>query len=166
MDWNFFFGFAGRINRAKCWRAMLLNFVCMMMFIMIVPLSIGDSFRNADPKWAAPLTLALLCGTVGPILVVSMWCFAAISIKRLHDRDKSGWWMVLFFIVPSLLDKLWDWLNDPTLAFIVSAIGFGLSVWCFVEIFCLKGTKGPNRFGSDPLAKGNISVRAIERRYA
>src|SRR5450755_176118 len=111
MDWDFFFGFEGRINRAKCWRVMLLNFVCVMMFIMIVPLSIGGSFHNADPKWAMPLTLALLCGTVGPIIIVSMWCFAAISIKRLHDRNKSGWWMVLFFIVPSLLDKLWDWLD-------------------------------------------------------
>jgi uncharacterized membrane protein YhaH (DUF805 family) len=159
MDWDFFFGFEGRINRAKCWRVMLLNFVCVMMFIMIVPLSIGGSFHNADPKWAMPLTLALLCGTVGPIIIVSMWCFAAISIKRLHDRNKSGWWMVLFFIVPSLLDKLWDWLDDPTVAFLVRALGFGLSVWSFVEIFCLKGTKGPNRFGFDPLAKGNMSVQ-------
>jgi uncharacterized membrane protein YhaH (DUF805 family) len=77
------------------------------------------------------------------------------------NRNKSGWWMVLFFIVPSLLDKLWDWLDHPTAAFVVSVIGFGLSTWCFVEIFCLKGTKGPNRFGSDPLAKGNMSVHAI-----
>ena len=41
-------------------------------------------------------------------------------------------------------------------------VGFGLSAWCFVEIFCLKGTKGPNRFASDPLAKGNMSVGVIE----
>jgi uncharacterized membrane protein YhaH (DUF805 family) len=161
MDWDFFFGFEGRINRARCWRVMALNFVCLMIFMMVVPLSIGGSFYNSDPKWAMPLTLALLCGTMGPILIVSMWCFAAISIKRLHDRNKSAWWMVLFFVVPSLLDKLWDWLDHPTAAFIVSAIGFGLSVWCFVEIFCLRGTRGPNRFGSDPLAKGNMSVAAV-----
>jgi uncharacterized membrane protein YhaH (DUF805 family) len=123
-------------------------------------------FYNADPTWAKPLTLALLCGTMGPIFIISTWCFAATSIKRLHDRDKSGWWMVLFFIVPSLLDKLWGWLNEPNTAFIVSAIGFGLSVWGFVEIFCLRGTKGPNRFGSDPLAKGNMSFHAIEHRHA
>ena len=49
---------------------------------MIVPLSIGDSFAIPIPNSGAALTLALLCGTVGPILVVSMWCFAAISIKR------------------------------------------------------------------------------------
>ena len=52
MDWNFFFGFDGRINRAKCWRAMLLNSVCLLIFILVVPLNLGGSFGNADPKWA------------------------------------------------------------------------------------------------------------------
>jgi uncharacterized membrane protein YhaH (DUF805 family) len=37
MDWNFFFGFEGRINRARFWRVMLLNFVCTMIFMMVVP---------------------------------------------------------------------------------------------------------------------------------
>jgi uncharacterized membrane protein YhaH (DUF805 family) len=163
MDWDFFFGFAGRINRARYWRVMLLNFVCLMIFMIVVPLSIGGSFYDADPKWAKPLTLALLAGTMGPVFIISTWCFAAISIKRLHDRDKSGWWMAVFFIVPSLLGKLSDRLDAPTLAFILSGIGLGLSVWCFVEIFCLKGSKGPNRFGSDPLAKGNMSIGAVSR---
>jgi uncharacterized membrane protein YhaH (DUF805 family) len=166
MDWNFFFGFEGRIIRAKYWRVILLNFVCLMIFMMVVPLSLGSSFYGADPKWAKPLTLALLAGTMGPMLIISTWCFAAMSIKRLHDRDKSAWWMVPFFIAPSLLGKLSDRLDDETAVFIISAIGFGLSVWCFVEIFCLKGTKGPNRFGSGPLAKGNMAVGAIERQYA
>jgi uncharacterized membrane protein YhaH (DUF805 family) len=163
MDFDFFFGFAGRINRAKYWRVIMLNFVCLMLFMMVVPLSIGGSFYNADPKWAKPLTLALLAGTMGPILIISTWCFAAMSIKRLHDRNKSGWWMALFFIAPSLLGKLSDRLDDQAAVFIVSGIGLGLSVWCFVEIVCLKGSKGPNRFGSDPLAKGNMSAYASSR---
>jgi uncharacterized membrane protein YhaH (DUF805 family) len=163
MDYNFFFGFAGRINRAKTWRVNLLNFVCLMLFMVTVPLSIGSSFYSADQAWAKPLTLALLAGTMGPVFIISMWCFAAISIKRLHDRNKSGWWMALFFIVPSLLGKLSDRLDDQTAVFILGGIGLGLSVWCFVEIFCLRGTRGPNRFGSDPLAKGNMSVYAVER---
>jgi uncharacterized membrane protein YhaH (DUF805 family) len=145
---------------------MLLNFVCLMIFMMAVPLSIGGSFYNADPKWAMPLTLALLAGTMGPILIISTWCFVAISIKRLHDRNKSGWWMALFFIAPSLLGKLSDRLDDQTAVLVVSAVGFALSVWCFVEIFCLKGSKGPNRFGSDPLAKGNMSIQVLSRARA
>jgi uncharacterized membrane protein YhaH (DUF805 family) len=158
MDWNFFFGFDGRINRAKCWRAMLLNSVCLLIFILVVPLNLGGSFGNADPKWGAPLLIALLLGTLGPAIIISTWCFAAIAIKRLHDRDRSGWWMVVFFIVPPLLDKLWDWLDSPTAAFFVSLLGAALSVWAFVEIFCLRGTRGPNLFGSDPLARGNMRI--------
>ena len=57
---------------------------------MVVPLSIGGSFYNADPKWAKPLTLALLAGTMGPIYILRMRCLTAISIKRLHDRNKSA----------------------------------------------------------------------------
>jgi uncharacterized membrane protein YhaH (DUF805 family) len=166
MDYDFFFGFDGRINRAKYWRVILLNFICLMIFMLVVPLSIGSSFYNADPTWAKPLTLALLAGTMGPVLIISTWCFAAMSIKRLHDRNKSGWWLALFFIAPSLLGKLSDRLDDQTAVFIIGLVGFGLSVWCFVEIFCLKGTKGPNRFGSDPLAKGNMSAYAVTRATA
>jgi uncharacterized membrane protein YhaH (DUF805 family) len=147
-------------------RVNLLNFVCLMIFMMVVPLSIGSSFHDADPKWAMPLTLALLAGTMAPVLIISTWCFAAMSIKRLHDRNKNGWWMLLFFIAPSLLGKLSDRLDDQTAVFIIGGLGLGLSVWCFAEIFCLKGTKGPNRFGSDPLAKGNISIGAISRATA
>jgi uncharacterized membrane protein YhaH (DUF805 family) len=86
------------------------------------------------------------------LLVTFVWLFAATAIKRLHDRGKSGWWFAQFFIAPSLLNKLSDWLNNPLFATLVSALSFGLSVWCFVELFCLRGTRGPNRFGSDPLA--------------
>jgi uncharacterized membrane protein YhaH (DUF805 family) len=158
MDWNFFFGFEGRIGRAKCWRATALNFFCLLMFMLLVPLNIAGSFLGADPKWAIPFTIALLFGTLGPAIVISTWCFAALAIKRLHDRDRSGWWMLLFFIVPSLLDKLWDWLDNPSAAYFVSLVGFVLSIWSFVEIFCLRGTRGPNRFGSDPLARGNMRI--------
>jgi uncharacterized membrane protein YhaH (DUF805 family) len=50
----------------------------------------------------------------------------AISVRRLHDRDKSGWWVLLNFV--------------PLIGIII------LIVW-----FCMRGTVGPNRFGPDPL---------------
>jgi uncharacterized membrane protein YhaH (DUF805 family) len=46
-----------------------------------------------------------------------------VHIKRFHDRDKSGWW-VLIGLVP-----------------IIGAI------WLLIELGFLKGTPGPNRFG-------------------
>jgi len=158
MEWNFFFGFEGRINRAKCWRVMALNSLCLLTFVLFVWLNLGVSFGSADAKSGIPLSIAVLFGTLGPALIASMWCFAAIAIKRLHDRDRSGWWMVVFFIVPPLLDKVCDLLGNPAAAFVVSLASAGLSLWAFVEIFYLKGTQGPNRFGSDPLARGNMRI--------
>jgi len=54
---------------------------------------------------------------------------------------------------------LWDWLDNPHLALLVSAIGFGLTVWGILELFWLRGTGGPNRFGFDPLAPVSTSPR-------
>jgi uncharacterized membrane protein YhaH (DUF805 family) len=47
-----------------------------------------------------------------------------VNIKRFHDRDKSGWW-VLIVLIP-----------------IIGAI------WLLIELGFLKGTPGPNQFGS------------------
>jgi len=60
----------------------------------------------------------------------------AIAIRRLHDLDRSGWWIVLVLI--------------PLIGAIV------LIVW-----YCSKGTEGSNRFGPDSLATmgGQISPR-------
>jgi uncharacterized membrane protein YhaH (DUF805 family) len=54
----------------------------------------------------------------------------AMSIRRLHDLDRSGWWyfLVLIPIIGWIILLIWD---------------------------CTKGTDGPNRFGPDPL--GTIS---------
>src|SRR6266446_3709262 len=173
---EFLFSFEGRINRAKYWYALFASSTACLVFLSILAFAIGGifgasvksvhvgisdflrnlssfpfsvSFRNAGSTPIATL-LFYVAGT--PIFVVSAWILAATTIKRLHDRNKSGWWIVPFFIAPGLLDKLWNWIDDPTMALCVSAIGFGLNVWCFVEMICLKGTSGPNRFGPDPLA--------------
>jgi uncharacterized membrane protein YhaH (DUF805 family) len=60
----------------------------------------------------------------------------AVAVRRLHDLDRSGWWILLFLI--------------PLIGAII------LVVW-----FCSKGTEGPNRFGSERLTGlGQISGHA------
>ncbi len=55
------------------------------------------------------------------------WPGLAVSVKRWHDRGKSGWW-VLVALVPVI-----GWL------------------WALIENGFLRGTIGANRFGADPL---------------
>jgi uncharacterized membrane protein YhaH (DUF805 family) len=65
------------------------------------------------------------------VVVILFWLATvlptlAITIRRLHDLDRTGWWIFLG-LVP-----------------IVGAII--LIIW-----YCSRGTQGPNRFGPDPL---------------
>mgnify|MGYP000628011175 CR=1 FL=1 len=68
-------------------------------------------------------------GLVGIILMVFYLAILipsiAVGIRRLHDNDKSGWWFLLAFV--------------PIASFYL------------LYLFVIKGTDGPNRFGSDPL---------------
>jgi uncharacterized membrane protein YhaH (DUF805 family) len=156
MDWNWFlFSFEGRINRAKFWLAALIWFATVFSFMTIFMFAVAGILRASghDIHFVSSKTMHPAFYLLGlPLFVTFVWLFAATVIKRLHDRARSGWWFAPFFIAPGLLDKLSDWLDNPLLATLVSALAFGLSILCFVELFCLRGTRGPNRFGSDPLA--------------
>jgi uncharacterized membrane protein YhaH (DUF805 family) len=153
MNWTWYlFSFEGRINRAKFWLAPLIWFAAiyssMTIFTWVI---LGILLATGNHSHFVSSETMLPAFYLAPLLVIFVWLFAATVIKRLHDRAKSGWWLALFLIMPSLLGKLSDWLDYGPLAALVSVLDIGLCVWCFVELFCLRGTAGPNRFGPDPL---------------
>jgi uncharacterized membrane protein YhaH (DUF805 family) len=177
MDWTWYlFGFKGRIDRAKYWLAGLI-IVCWMIFLAALTVASGivsgggkisfgfdidDIFRIIDPATYHALAGAelpsLLIRAIGTALF--LWVYFATSIKRLHDRDKSGWWMVPFFVVPGLYNQFADRLPDSYLVLPLALIAFVLCVWGFVEMYCLKGSRTTNRFGPNPV----LPVKA-ERRW-
>jgi uncharacterized membrane protein YhaH (DUF805 family) len=167
MDWTWYlFGFKGRINRAKMWLSVLIV-LCWMLFLSGLAVASGivsgkevsfgfdidDIFRVVDPASWRSLSSAyvstLLVKAIGTSLFV--WVYFATSIKRLHDRDKSGYWMVPFFVAPGLYNQFVDRLPDSWLDLPLALIAFALCIWGFVEIFCLKGSRKTNRFGPNPL---------------
>jgi len=167
MDWNWFlFNFEGRINRAKFWLAAFIWYATVFSFMTIFLFVVAGILRASgnDLHFVSTKTMHPAFYLLGfPLLVIIVWLFAATAFKRLHDRGKSGWWLAPFFIAPGLLNKLSDWLDNPILALFGSALSFGLCVWCFIELFCLRGTKGPNRFGPDPLAPVSPNAPAASR---
>jgi len=169
MDWGWFlFSFNGRINRAKYWLATLI-ILCWMIFVLMIlatlatvfgigggPLAIdavGISasipFGNDGPSSKAALVTQIV---LIPMTLVFTWSYAAASIKRLHDRNKSGWWVVPYIVAPSLNDQFGDWLGDSRAAPFIGLAVFIALIWGFIEMCLLKGTRGPNQFGPDPLA--------------
>jgi len=79
----------------------------------------------------------------------------SITTERLHDRDKSACWLVVFYVVPGGLGQhakaAWFAGAIGTMPnFLLALAGFALTIWGFVEIGCLGGTPGSNTYGPDP----------------
>ena len=72
----------------------------------------------------------------------------AVGLKRLHDRDMSGWWLLVFYLLPPALDGLGRALGIPI---IFSLAGSAISIWALVVLGFLRGTPGANQYGPDPL---------------
>ena len=104
-------GFTGRAARSEYWYWAL--------FVLIADL-IADvlDFAMTHGHGVSLFGTIVVLGQIIPDL--------AVGVRRLHDRDKSGWFLLFCFI--------------PLVGTII------LIVW-----FCLRGTPGPNRFGEDPV---------------
>jgi uncharacterized membrane protein YhaH (DUF805 family) len=177
MDYQWFlFRFEGRINRAKYWLATLI-ILCWMILVLMLLAGLGGLFGIADRRFAIniisisasfqfadadlPSKAALFPRIVTwPMTLVFAWCYLAASIKLLHDRNRSGWWMLPFFAAPGLYSHLEDRLGDSYAAALVGLAVFVVFVWGYVEMCFLKGTRGPNRFGPDPLTPVSTSAHA------
>jgi uncharacterized membrane protein YhaH (DUF805 family) len=175
MDYLWYlFSFEGRINRARNWQALLviigIGFCWIMVFGMLTigaatmlgatgpaKFSLGSEeiLKLFDPAFYRTLALAnlpiVLFQVTGSMLI--LWIFFATSIKRLHDRDKSAWWMIPFVVLPAYHDQVAEWLPDVFVLQVLLALGaFVLCIWGAIELYFLKGSRRTNRFGRDPLA--------------
>jgi uncharacterized membrane protein YhaH (DUF805 family) len=170
MDWVWYlFKFEGRINRAKFWLAGLI-IVCWMIFLVMllfVPVgylfgwtqklhvSLDNIFAVFDPQSYRDVSRSDLGSIIvqAMVLPLVMWVFLATAVKRLHDRDKSGWWIVPFFVLPGLYKQFEDRLPDSYFLLPVALAVFVFMVWGFVEMYFLKGATSTNGFGPNPLAE-------------
>lgn len=111
--------FSGRSRRMEYWM-----FTLFQIIVIFVPFFFLMPFGDLDGE-VPTLFWLLLLAYLAIFLIPSI----AVTVRRFHDQDKSGWFYLLSFI---------------------PYIG-GLIVFVFM---CLEGTKGPNRFGPDPLGGG------------
>jgi uncharacterized membrane protein YhaH (DUF805 family) len=153
MRWQWlFFGFEGRINRAKFWLATLIY---ALVDIVVKAAKSAASWLGAAHGFNHPVVIQTLC--FGFELALWLSCLAVFA-KRLHDRDKSGWWLLVLYIAPIaavLLAGLIGTMNSDFGGFAARMCFlavFAFFIWFFVELGCLQGTRGYNRYGRDPLA--------------
>lgn len=128
-----YFDFLGRSRRREYWL-----FVLFTVLVNAVIDAVFGTRTNTFGPAGANFAVSVQGGFGGAIS--GLFAFAtlipslAVSVRRLHDQDRSGW-LLLLALIPFL-----GW--------------FALLV-----LMCLEGTRGPNRFGSDP--KGRIDARDV-----
>jgi uncharacterized membrane protein YhaH (DUF805 family) len=149
--------FSGRARRAEYWWY-ILGLVVAYIVAMIIDNLLGLSGMVGGVYGPAAMIVAL--GTLVPSL--------AVAVRRLHDTNRSGWWMLLV-IVPYVImgvsfgmaagsDDPMGALASAGLVSILALIG-GIVLLIFLV---LEGTKGDNRFGPDPKADERSGAVAAE----
>jgi uncharacterized membrane protein YhaH (DUF805 family) len=107
--------FSGRAVRSEYWFWVLFSVLGGLATEIL-----DAGIFSSDIPSASPLNSVFNLLTFLPSL--------AIAIRRLHDIDKRGWWVLITLTIIGI---------------------FFLIYWA-----CKKGTPGPNRFGPDPFAAG------------
>ena len=103
-------GFSGRACRSEYWYWVLAMIIGGIITGIVDYAAFGDSDYG-------PVNSIFSLATFLPSL--------AVSIRRLHDIDRTGWWWLIVFTIIGI---------------------FVLIYWA-----CVRGTAGPNRFGPDSL---------------
>jgi uncharacterized membrane protein YhaH (DUF805 family) len=178
---HYLFGFNGRINRAKLWLFILvtLGWEIVIGLVAVVGLHWSSYIEasktwKVDPEggpplpWPDPVTgIAgwIAMGLIAALILAYAVSLCAVYTKRLHDRNKGAWWLLLFLVVPwglTLLEctavpalfKLGPYFGPLGMGWgAAGLLGAIVSLWAFIELFCLKGSAGANPYGADPLAK-------------
>lgn len=156
------FSFNGRINRGQYWLGCGLIFVGSFFAFMLI------GTMNVQPtvlgKPTAPDLGALGAGSflILPVWLASMWSGLAIQVKRFHDRGRSGYWTLLpllpvVMMISGLISSVAA--NANAAQFIASVMPWlvallAINFWFFIELGCLPGKDGPNKYDSTPSAPG------------
>ena len=146
--------FSGRAPRAEYWWFYLGT------VIVQIPLTILDSGLG---EWA-PLSSLFSLVTLLPWL--------AVSVRRLHDINRSGWWLFALFATIILVAITWvaafgslgaDFNaadSEPSGSMVIGMIVGVIAVTVIaiaVLMFSVKpGTDGPNDYGADPYGRDNL----------
>lgn len=123
--------FSGRSRRKEYWLFALFQ----LLVSMVIGAVFGQSsYMTGEGMMAAGTLVRGPGGVVQNLFVlVSFIPGLAVTVRRLHDQDRSGWLLLLVFL--------------PILG------------WFALFVFmCLEGTRGTNRFGPDPKNPTDLGV--------
>lgn len=177
MNWMFvplkrYAEFSGRSRRMEFWMWFLFQFLLNLLFVILIVASVGAGALSPDPR-------QVMAALGGAVIIYLLWLLIslaffipnlAVTIRRLHDSGRSGFWVWLFW-GPYLLSIVLSFMSASTAAAGGddaaggALAGILLLAWlagCLVLLIFmfLEGTRGPNEYGPDPKGQGLDQVFA------
>jgi len=146
--------FTGRARRKEYWMFLLFNIIIAYILLFI------DNALGTGPLTGSGDTN----DTIFNIYTLAIFVpFIAVVVRRLHDTNRSGKWILLTIVPIFVMTPIFTLLFSTTLqgdpgatviilmilAFALMAISMIGSIIIFVFSF-LNGTVGPNKYGEDP----------------
>jgi uncharacterized membrane protein YhaH (DUF805 family) len=128
-----YFSHRGRIGRLRLLKLNLLN----LLALAFLSASIYLLYRLTESPFVWILMILSL-----PIVYSNMM----LAIKRLHDLNLSGWWLLWL----TLIDVVLDLIDESGM------LNYAFSIVQFALYWLARGTDGPNRFGPKPAAARDI----------
>jgi uncharacterized membrane protein YhaH (DUF805 family) len=143
------FSFDGRIGRRTYWLATLAVIVAVLVS------TFAPFLLNSEAAAVLMLAFSQL------IWLLCLWPILAVGSKRLHDRNKNGWRLLVFWLLPFALfvggfsialfdDPRTGRSGDFSTGLILFLASLPPALWGIVELGILPGTRGPNLYGADP----------------
>jgi uncharacterized membrane protein YhaH (DUF805 family) len=123
------FSFHGRIGRTHWWLGMAV------VAVSAASLIVGVGHLRLPP------ILFLPC------LLLSTFPIFSLGIKRLHDRDMTGWYVAWITLIPAMLIFLAARVTDGSPAWwALACSGLALFAWGLFELGFRSGTEGTNEY--------------------
>jgi uncharacterized membrane protein YhaH (DUF805 family) len=107
------FAFSGRLGRAKFWGISLINLL-LLIVVMAPVMGVGTT-----------TTFTILALGAAVILPSAL----SAGVRRLHDRDRTGWWALAFYGTPVVIAAIGANSGHPNLLGLFSLVCVVLQIW-------------------------------------
>jgi len=153
--------FRGRSQRIELWMWILFQIVLFAILVTLDNvLGLGGHHRAGAAPGSTVLSYTYGFYVSGGLLTWVFFLLALIPnlaahVRRLHDSDRTGWWVVMPiapFVFTLALGVIAVASRSLTMLLVTALfwlLSFGGIIWLIV-LQCLDGTRGENRFGPDP----------------
>ena len=149
---KFCFSFKGRLNRKAFFFSWLKLLGLAVVYGLITALM--AILSKMLPIYLSIFTFLLIALCILGLITIFVGMIG-IQIKRLHDLNFSGWWLLVAAIItaPGNLasDPRVDLSFPEPLGTILIAVYLIIFIGLMISLFFIKGSKGDNKYGKDPL---------------